>query len=221
MQTRSFAIPVVAFSLLAIAGAWMGGDWLWLHYLGKPLATVCILLFAASVQTAVSPRYRGAVLAGLGLSLVGDVLLMLPMDAFLPGLVAFLIAHVFYIAAFASGSSPRARVVSFLPWLVIAGANLAELLPRIDGALRGPVLAYVAVLVTMAALAMARLRTPALAQAHPHSVRYAAAGGACFVVSDSLLAWDRFAGGVPLSALLVLSTYWIAQWCIAQSVRAR
>ena len=43
-----------------------------------------------------------AVLAGLGLSLVGDVALMIP-QGFLAGLVAFLLAHLAYLVAFTRG----------------------------------------------------------------------------------------------------------------------
>jgi uncharacterized membrane protein YhhN len=82
------------------------------------------------------------------------------------------------------------------------------------------VLAYVAVLTTMATFAIARAWTPALSRETPRSVRFAAIGGAAFVLSDSLLAWDKFGGAVPQAQLLILSTYWFAQWCIARSVRA-
>jgi uncharacterized membrane protein YhhN len=61
--------------------------------------------------------------------------------------------------------------------------------------------------------------TPAVAHVLPRSARLAAIGAVLFMVSDSLLAWDRFAGGVPARALLVLGTYYAAQWCIARSVQ--
>jgi hypothetical protein len=50
------------------------------------------------------------------------------------------------------------------------------------------------------------------------SARLAAVGAAFFVVSDTLLAWNRFGGGIPLASLWVLATYFIAQWYIARSV---
>lgn len=219
MSPRATHLLIVLSALAAIAGAWLDGPWLWLHYIGKPLATLSILWLARSAQPAVDTRYRRAVLAGLVLSLVGDVCLMLPGDRFVPGLVAFLLAHVCYIVAFAPGSSGKARVLAFLVVAAIAAGNLAGLLPRVDAALKIPVLAYVAVLATMAAFALARAWTPTVARALPRSARLAAVGAVLFMVSDSLLAWDRFAGGVPAPALLVLGTYYAAQWCIARSVQ--
>lgn len=43
-------------------------------------------------------------------------------------------------------------------------------------------------------------------------------GGGLFVLSDGLLAWNRFADPVPLASLWVLATYWGAQRCIARAV---
>jgi uncharacterized membrane protein YhhN len=221
MPTRIINMLAVLAATAAIAGAWLGGAWLWLHYAGKPLATLSILWLALSAQPAVDAGYRRAVLAGMALSLVGDVCLMLPGDRFVPGLVAFLLAHLCYIVAFAPGSAAKARVVAFLLLAAVAAANLATLLPRIEPALKIPVLAYVVVLATMAGFALARAWTPALTGAMPRSVRFAATGAMFFVLSDSLLAWDRFAGNVPVPSLLVLSSYWLAQWCIARSVQQR
>lgn len=219
MRSRAMDVLIFLSALAAITGATLDGPWLRLHYIGKPLTTLLILWLALSAQPALDARYRRAVLAGLVLSLVGDVFLMLPGDRFVPGLVAFLLAHVCYIAAFAPGSSGKARAMAFVVVAVVAGGNLFGLLPRVDEALRIPVLAYVAVLATMAAFALARTWTPAIVQALPHSARLAAIGAVLFMVSDTLLAWDRFAGGVPARTLLVLGTYYAAQWCIARSVR--
>jgi len=45
--------------------------------------------------------------------------------------------------------------------------------------------------------------------------RVLAAGGALFLVSDTLLAINKFALALPLSGLWILLSYWLAQWCIA------
>jgi uncharacterized membrane protein YhhN len=221
MPPRPFALtlPIAATALAAIAGAVLGGPWMAMHYVCKPLATVLLLAMAAGAAQPVSRRYRGLVCAGLVLSLAGDVFLMLPIDLFVAGLLSFLLAHLCYIAAFAGGSSWPSRAVALLVYAVVAAINLAALLPHVPDALKPAVLAYVAVLVLMAALAGARgwsMRGGALAK--PASV--AAIGGALFVLSDSLLAWDRFGGGIPKAALWVLASYYAAQWCIAHSVDA-
>ena len=55
----------------------------------------------------------------------------------------------------------------------------------------------------------------------PRPALSGAVGGALFVLSDSLLAWDRFGSGLPAAALLVLASYYAALWCIARSVAVR
>lgn len=224
MSSRALSIAIVVSAALAIVGAGSDAPWSALFYLGKPTTTALIFLLAWFSSSSSSPmrdaRYRRAVLVGIALSLVGDVFLMCPNQGFVPGLIAFLLAHIGYIVAFAPGSSVRARGAIGLVMLCVAVGNLVGLLPRIGAELKGPVLAYVAVLTTMATFAIARAWTPALARETPRSVRFAAVGGAVFVLSDSLLAWDKFGGAVPQAQLLILSTYWFAQWCIARSVRA-
>lgn len=218
MPIRPLSFAFLTAVAAAIVGAMLGGDALWLHYVGKPLATVLLGWQVLRTGHPVSPRYRRAVAIGMALSLVGDVCLMLPVDLFLPGLVAFLLAHIAYIVAFAPGSAAKARGVAFVLVAIVGAANLLGLLPRVDAALKLPVVAYTVVLAAMAAFALARAWTPAVASALPRSARRGAVGAVLFMASDSLLAWDRFGGGIPASALLVLGTYYAAQWCIAHSV---
>jgi len=47
----------------------------------------------------------------------------------------------------------------------------------------------------------------------------AALGGVLFMASDTLLALNKFVQPLPLSALWILLTYWLAQLCIASSLK--
>lgn len=183
------------------------------HYIAKPLATVTILAIALTARPARAPRYRWAVAAGLSASLVGDVLLMLPRDLFVAGLAAFLVAHLCYLAAFLGESRLLARPIALAGYALVAVTLAVTLFPTLPTALRAPVLAYMAVITVMAAQGASwMLATPS------ESARRAAAGGAWFLVSDATLAIDRFRVDVPYRELLVLGTYFVAQWCIARSV---
>jgi uncharacterized membrane protein YhhN len=217
--TKRMTLLIVVIAIGAIAGVLHGGPWLWLHYICKPLATLLILWSASRAGEPVSPHYFIAVLAGILLSLVGDVFLMLPYDLFVPGLVAFLLAHICYITAFVADSNLRQKLVGVAAFAAVGAANLYFLLPKLPAALIVPVLAYVAVLTTMAGLAVARAW--ALRNGDTQLIRAsrsAAIGGALFVLSDSLLAWDKFGGDIAWSPLWVLASYYAAQWCIARSV---
>ena len=198
---------IAASASLAIAARLLAIDWLF--WTLKPLTTVLILLLA--VRRGRGP-YARAVLAGLLLSLAGDVLLI-PEGLFVGGLAAFLLAHVAYLRAFTRGARFAARAAPFAIVAAIAAAILAVLWPRLPPGLGVPVLAYVAMLGAMTAQAFVRhatLRTPAAARA--------ALGGALFLASDALLAIDRFHTGLPLAPLLVLGAYWPAQLLIALSI---
>src|SRR5690606_30563300 len=96
----TLALLVAASAAAAIVGALLSGEWRWLHYVFKPLTTLMLLWIALRSPSAVWSRYRKLIIAGLALSVAGDIFLMLPGDWFVPGLVSFLLAHVPYASAF-------------------------------------------------------------------------------------------------------------------------
>lgn len=212
--TGTLAVVVAASAALAIAGAyWPAMPWL--HWVFKPLTT---LLIAWSVWRTPSalPRYRTWLLVGLVLSTAGDVFLMLPIDAFVAGLASFLLAHLAYLIALKQRERLFATIWPFALYAVVAGLVLSQLWPGLPGELRVPVVVYVVVLAAMAAQALAvwwRRRDGA--------ALYGAWGGACFVLSDALLAWDRFVAPFAAASLAVLASYWLAQWGLARSVPRR
>jgi uncharacterized membrane protein YhhN len=209
------ALPVLtaASGALCIAAA-QGLLAPWLAFIFKPLTTLLVIAFAWP-RGADSPKQRRLILIGLFLSLAGDVFLLWPKEGFLPGLVSFLLAHLAYIAAFCVPVRLAARPWVFLAYAALAAVILSQLWAGVPAALRVPVLAYVVCLATMAAQAAVWWRSaPALPEA-----RWAAVGGVLFLASDSLLAFNKFAQPLPLSALWILLTYWLAQWCIASAMK--
>ena len=182
----------------------------WLAFVFKPLTTVLVIVFASGRGRG-QPVQRRWVLVGLVLSLAGDVALLWPQQGFLPGLVCFLLAHGAYLVAFTRDRPLASRPLPFVAYALVAGGILWLLWPGIPAGLRAPVLMYVVFLAAMGAQAAALwLDAPAGSRS-----RVLALGGALFVTSDALLATNRFAGPLPLASLWVLSTYWLAQWCIA------
>jgi len=183
----------------------------WQVYLFKPLTTTILLLLAALTTSAHGPRYQIAIVTGLGFSLVGDVMLMLPGDRFVPGLAAFLLAHLAYLVGFASGVALGTAPVLLLPLLATGIALLLLLWPSL-GNYRGPVLLYTAAIVLMVWQAWARSR------ALPgRGAMLAAAGAALFMLSDSILAMDRFRRPWPGAQVAIMTSYVAAQAMIALS----
>jgi uncharacterized membrane protein YhhN len=181
-------------------------------YLFKPLTTILILLIAVQADTPELARYKYAIVAGLVCSLAGDILLMLPSDRFVAGLVSFLIGHLFYITAFTSGTG-----FGFSFWLpapfVVFGAVMFRILSPHLGKMKLPVVAYMSVILVMAWQAWERL-----IQTGQIAALLASVGAVLFVVSDSTLALGKFRGRFRSARAVALSTYYAAQWLIALSV---
>lgn len=212
-SSRALSAILVVAALVAIVSADGVGAMRMAHYIAKPLATVAILAMAVLSASPISQRYKQFIVVGLVCSLVGDVLLMLPGDYFVPGLVAFLLAHLCYLSAFLRQSRFAARPVAYVGYLMVSAALLSSLLPSLPRPLVAPVLVYVVVITAMAAQSSVWMLESGSAEA-----RRAAIGAAWFVVSDATLAIARFRMEVPYRDLIVLGTYFVAQWCIARSV---
>lgn len=188
-----------------------------LAFVAKPLTTVLIILFAWP-RGADQPRMQRLLRAGLVFSLGGDIALLWPEQGFLPGLVSFLIAHLCYILGFTSQGRLARPAWPFAMFALIAGVILYRLWPGIPEPLRLPVLVYVLCLGSMAAQAWSWWRA-SQGSASEALARNAAWGGTLFLLSDSLIAINKFAGALPLASLWILASYWTAQWLLASSLR--
>jgi uncharacterized membrane protein YhhN len=185
---------------------------LWLHDLATPLATILLVALAASNWRTFKKNYALWIAIGLLFSLLGDIALLRPAQYFLPGLVAFLFAHIAYLIAFTRDAKFPARFSIWLLFLCVAAALYLFLFPGLPGVLKLPVAVYAILLSSMAGQAMGRylvLRCPAA-----HS---AAIGALLFMFSDALLSIDRFRASLPRASLFILVPYFLGQWLIALS----
>lgn len=180
-------------------------------YLFKPLTVVFIILIALQPRYPTSPFYRQAIIAALLFSLVGDIFLMLPRDRFIPGLVSFLAAHVFYIAAFAYESNRALSTWELIPFLIYGILMLRVLWSHLNQ-MRTPVILYMIAILMMGWVAASRWMLTG-----QDGSRQAFVGAILFIASDSVLALERFRGRFRSAQLLILSTYFMAQWLIALS----
>jgi uncharacterized membrane protein YhhN len=191
-------------------------------YLLKPGTMALIIWLAADGQGANPTAYTWLILAGLLLSLVGDVLLMLPRDRFVGGLAAFLVAHLCYIAAIQTAGGLHLAGAAGVAGALLVGAGLfmygklsESLREQGRAALIPPVVAYIIVILLMAWSAVASLFQPAHLPFRP---LLTAAGALLFLFSDGALAWDRFIRPLPWRSVLVMGAYFAAQICFAGSV---
>jgi uncharacterized membrane protein YhhN len=175
------------------------------------------LLFVITVflQPDLGEAFTRNLKAGLILCLLGDVFLALPgLKWFRAGLVAFLLGHGFYILAF-NGLVPFSTWLSLWNFLVLAvslGA-LGWLWPHL-GAMRGPVLAYVAVITLMVFGAWAVFERPDLLFPGRALIFW---GALLFYLSDLMVARNQFIKKEFINRLIGLPLYYTGQFLLAFS----
>jgi alkylglycerol monooxygenase len=215
MQGRLSMLEVLVVQAGALATATSLFGFVDLHRFFKPAAMVLAIAFVAARARRHGGlgRFDGLLMLALAFSLAGDVFLMFE-GYFIPGLVSFLLAHVCYIALFKDGVAWLPSRRALLAVLAAAVAMYAVLVGFLPPVLKVAVAAYTVAIAQMAAQAIGRatvLRDPA-------SVGVAV--GAClFMLSDSLLAINKFAVPLPMAQLGVLATYYAAQVLIAHNAR--
>ncbi|XP_032813772.2 lysoplasmalogenase TMEM86A [Petromyzon marinus] len=187
----------------------------WFSTLIKCLPILCLCAFVAahgmSLRAAVH-SYARRILAGLVFSALGDACLVWEAYGYFePGMLMFGTAHAFYLAAF--GIQPlRARLGLVLG---ASGAAIYGLMfPCLPpGPMPALLAAYFSLIVAMMWRAAARVGRP-----WTWNRMCACVGAALFVASDLALAVDKFCTRLAAAPAFVMSTYYLAQMCIALSV---
>jgi len=186
-----------------------------------PLLTtksVLSLLFVitALLQPHPVPVYYHYLLIGLIFCLMGDVCLALPQKkAFMGGLAAFLIGHVFYIFAFSSFTSIF-HWISTGTFIILGVSALVFfwLRPHLKSMLI-PVLLYILVITVMASGAW----TVFSKSSFPISGRaLILVGSLCFYFSDLFVARNKFIKEEYRNRLLGLPLYYAGQFMLAFSI---
>jgi uncharacterized membrane protein YhhN len=194
-----------------------------IRYVTKPMATALIWLgLVLHLPTLSWPVWLFVV--GLALGLAGDIFLMFRGESFFKaGLASFLVGHIAYVIGFvfsgSVGNTVWVIVLAMIPMAILA-FFYRLIITKVVGILKPPVIAYSLVINLM--LFMALLNIVRLEWGTTATI-LSIAGSALFVLSDSLLAYDKFARvpGPPRDELWVMITYHLAQISIATAVVLR
>ena len=206
------AIIILLSGLSAIFSYYFGSDMMF--YILKPLTTILILLFALFHGHQSEKDILKVTIYGLLFCLLGDILLL--KDSFFAfGLVAFLIAHILFIISFVKIDGFKNYFKPFILLIASAGAFYAFLYPSLE-VLAIPVLIYVLCITLMAwqgiGLYIWKKKKPFL---------YILLGAILFMISDSIIALNKFVYAFDLSKLIILSTYWTAIFFIVKASTMR
>lgn len=205
----------LAIVFLAAALDWYAvyKGWKKLEYFLKPVT----MLLLYSWFIGVSGALNGIALwfgVGLLFSLAGDIFLMLPKEQFIAGLVAFLLAHVMYIIGFNASLPPFTPLGLFFVTIVAAiGKELyikiaAGLEEKGKSALQKPVLAYTTVIAVMLTSALFTLFR---ADWSFNAALTVSIGAALFMLSDAILAWNKFVAPIKNGRVMNMAAYHLGQ----------
>lgn len=212
MKTKDFSKIYLSILLLHLVVIYKP-DSIELYYLSKPLLLFSLTAFFIHKNGFTNTAVK-QVAAALMLSLVGDVLLMRDGEIFfLGGMAAFLLAHVFYIL-FYFRQKLKAQIAPLLGGVAIAAAGLWSLYSYVHtpGDL-APYL-YVYGIVLGAHFVMSAL----FASANKGLQWLSALGAFLFLISDLILAFNKFNESSVYLSVAVMLTYGMAQYCIVLSI---
>ena len=167
-----------------------------------------LLLFGAVVASA---PFRGKwlLVAAVVFSGAGDVILDLTFQGnFIAGLVSFLTAHIFYVALFLKGAAVRRNMILPTVLAVAFPAAMAAFLWPHLGQMQLPVAVYIGVISSMLVTSLHRSRLNFTV----------IAGAIAFVISDSVLALNKFYSPFPWARYAIMATYYLAQYLIVTGV---
>jgi uncharacterized membrane protein YhhN len=161
----------------------------------KPTVTIKTLLLAAAIIFAWG----------------GDIALMYPEEYFLAGVASFFVTQVLYIISFRRSTygSMQLQWVKIIP-IILFGVVLFYLLLPNAGNLAIPVFVYGLSLLTMVAFATMRE-----GKTSKQSYVSVLVGAVLFLLSDSMIAIDKFSIDIPFGRTAIMTTYIGAQLLIA------
>ena len=184
-----------------------------LVFFSKPLLMPLLIILFFQNTKAYASSLKVGVIGGLFFSWIGDLALMIESvnsTFFMVGLVGFLIAHINYIIVFNKSKAKKTEESSLknilIPVFGLFTLSFLILLWPHLGELRIPVIIYATVLMLMGIFAVSR---------QPNKGFYLVLFGAIlFVISDSVLATNKFYSTFYLARVITMLTYTIAQLLI-------
>lgn len=193
---------------------------LFVDQLTKPLLLPVLILFFMQSTSAYPSKLRLFFIVALFFSWLGDVVLMFGDEKelfFILGLAFFLLTQLFYATVFFSWVEKntvnfRNTIAAVIPFTAFGIFLLIKLMPNL-GSLFIPVIVYASAITLMGIAATLTYRSIST----EHCLMLVS-GSVFFIVSDSLLAVNKFLAPVPYSGFWVMLTYIIAQGVIAKTV---
>ncbi|PKL38836.1 MAG: hypothetical protein CVV44_08180 [Spirochaetae bacterium HGW-Spirochaetae-1] len=214
MTSTVFLVIFFAFSIAHVAGE--GFKLMPARYITKPFLMPSLALYYAFSAQEPSIIMIAAIAGGW----LGDIFLMIPDPQktrrfFKPGLVAFLLGHILYIAVFVACFSSL-DIIPFYGWLIallylVTGIFAFNSIRPHAGPMLKAIAAYVIIIILMGISTVVSLGSVSLTGS-----AIAMVGAYIFMISDTLNAYNRFVKEIPNERVYTMSTYLLGQFLLIQ-----
>lgn len=202
-MTSSVVLCIALASVFSVVDWWaVARNSKIVEYICKPAATIAFLVAAAliSVDDSLPKTWR---IIALVFCVFGDVFLMLPKDAFVPGLASFAIAQMCFVVSLATQDATTSKLIIGLlivvpTTLFLSRRFITAIKSSGHGELVLPVAVYMVVIAAMATSAIAG------------GTALGIAGAMFFLISDSLIAEHRFVKERGWQSVGIMVTYHVA-----------
>jgi len=190
-----------------------------LDYVSKPLIVIAVAAYFLSQTNEIKSSLKTWIMSALFFSWTGDILLLFQQkdsSFFLMGLSSFLVAHIFYIIFFHQvRMAEKIKRVAWPAVLVIIyyGALITLLSPYL-GDMKLPVRIYGLVISFMFMLALNMLFLD-----NKKAGQWMMQGALLFIISDSILAINKFYRASEIAGPVIMLTYGLAQFFIIEGAR--
>jgi len=180
-----------------------------LNYIAKPLLLISLIFFFWKKSSHLDHKLRRMIFFALGFSLLGDFLLMFVNQSanfFIGGLIAFLIAHIFYVLVFLKQRNRSKNPFLFIGFVLLYGMLLFYFLKDGLGDMLLPVILYMVIILSMSSTAFLRQ-----GYVVKNSFFLVFIGAILFMISDSILALNKFYQPLAFTNFSIIFTYAFAQ----------
>ncbi len=191
-----------------------------IHYFTKSALMITLILYFLSAVKGVKFKDKTLFIFAMICALLGDTFLIFQAQNplfFMLGLGAFLLMQIGYSLYFNREIKFKKSLLFHAPYwmifVIIYDLMLYINVSENSGNLKGAILAYTICIATMMLSAINRF-----GQISQNSFRWVFFGALFFLISDSILAVNKFASPVSNAGFWIMSTYTLAQYLIVRGV---
>lgn len=214
-KTAGFVIYILLyFFVLDVFYEWPAASLLSAFLKILPILHLALVVISSSADNEKGDRYKYRTWISIGLvfSAAGDAALVWRDSHFLAGTIMFGIAQLCYIKANGLRPLGSGPVAATFAVLVVALYFVVVHDLRDSMLMKCAIFCYMLLICTMTWRA-----TASCLLTRKNSTRAAFIGAVIFVISDFMVAWDKFRGPFYLGPFWIMTTYYLAQYFIALS----